>query len=102
MQHEPKDDSLDSMLVPFLAAKSEAITMASSTRQAIVCALLVFVSVNYARSQSSAEKEQAATISGKVTIKGKGTSGVAVGLLRIEPSRTHDTHHRGITDDEGN
>jgi len=76
--------------------------MASSTRQTIVCALLILVSVNYARSQSGAEKEQAATISGKVTIKGKGISGVAVGLLRIEPSRVHATRHRGITDDEGN
>src|SRR5687767_8179616 len=76
--------------------------MASSTRLAIVCILLILVSVNYARSQSGAEKGQAATISGKVTIKGKGTSGVVVGLLRVEPSRVHATRYRRITDDEGN
>lgn len=76
--------------------------MVSSTRQAIVCALLILVSVNYARSQSGAEKGQAATISGKVTIKGKATSGVAVGLLGIEQSSAHATRHRAITDDEGN
>jgi len=73
-----------------------------STRLAIVCILLILVNVNYVRSQSGAEKGQAATISGKVTIKGKGTSGVVVGLLRVEPSRVHATRYRRITDDQGN
>src|SRR5437762_9832219 len=76
--------------------------MASSTRLAIVCILLILVNVNYVRSQSGAEKGQAATISGKVTIKGKGTSRVMVGLLRVEPSVVHATRFRRITDDEGN
>lgn len=77
--------------------------MAPSTHHAIGCLLLILVSVNYARSQSSAEKASAATISGKVTIKGKGISGVAVGLLRRDQSGMHHpTRHRALTDDEGN
>ena len=76
--------------------------MASSTRQAIVCILLIVVSVNYTRSQSGAEKGPVATISGKVTIKGKGASGVAVGLLLVEKWDRRATRHRVITHDEGN
>jgi protocatechuate 3,4-dioxygenase beta subunit len=77
--------------------------MASSTHHAIGCVLLILVSVNYARSQSGAEKAPAATISGKVTIKGKGASGVAVGLVRGDQSgMQHPTRHRALTDDEGN
>lgn len=78
--------------------------MASSTRQAIACILLIFAIVIVARSQSAPEKSSGATFSGKVTIKGKGAPGIAVGLVRIEESRQHPARaaHRAITDDQGN
>lgn len=76
--------------------------MASSTRQAIACILLIFAIVIDARSQSGPEKRSGATFSGKVTIKGKGAPGIAVGLIRIEESSHETTRHRTFTDDEGN
>jgi protocatechuate 3,4-dioxygenase beta subunit len=76
--------------------------MASSTRQAIACIFLIFAIVIVARSQSGPEKRPGATFSGKVTIKGKGTSGIAVGLIRIEESSQEPTRHRALTDDQGN
>ena len=76
--------------------------MASSTRQAIACILLIFAIVVVARSQSGQEKRSGAIFSGKVTIKGKGAPGIAVGLIRVEESMHQPTSHRTFTDDEGN
>src|SRR5688572_2947517 len=76
--------------------------MASSTRQAIACILLIFAIVIVARSQSGPEKRSGATFSGKVTIKGKGAPGIAVGLIRMEELSQQPTHHRALTDDQGN
>ncbi|HEX7334090.1 MAG TPA: carboxypeptidase regulatory-like domain-containing protein [Pyrinomonadaceae bacterium] len=76
--------------------------MASSTRQAIACIILIFAIVVEARSQSGPEKRQGATFNGKVTIKGRGAPGIAVGLIRIEESMQQPTHHRTLTDDQGN
>src|SRR5829696_1132587 len=74
----------------------------SSTRQAIACIVLIFATVINARSQSGPEKRSGATFSGKVTIKGKGTPGIAVGVIRIEESSHEPTRHRALTDDQGN
>lgn len=76
--------------------------MASSTRQAIACILLIFAVVIDARSQSSAEKRPGATFSGKVTIKGKGAPGITVGVIRIEELSQRLTGQRALTDDQGN
>lgn len=76
--------------------------MASSSRQAIACILLVFAVVIDARSQSGAEKRPGATFSGKVTIKGKGAKGIVLGVIRIEESSQQPTGHRALTDDQGN
>lgn len=76
--------------------------MASSTRQAIACMLLIFAVVIDARSQSGPEKRSGATFSGKVTIKGKGAKGIVVGLIRIEESSQQPTGQRALTDDQGN
>jgi protocatechuate 3,4-dioxygenase beta subunit len=77
--------------------------MASSSRQAIACILLIFAVVIDARSQSSPEKRQGGAIfSGKVTIKGKGAPGITVGVIRIQESSREPTGHRALTDDQGN
>ena len=76
--------------------------MASSTRQAIACIFLIFATVIEARSQSGPEQRPGATFSGKVTIKGKGAPGIAVGLIRFEESSQEPTRHRALTDDQGN
>ena len=76
--------------------------MASSTRQAIACMLLIFAVVIDARSQSGPEKRPGATFSGRVTIKGKGAKGITVGLIRVEESSQQPTGQRALTDDQGN
>lgn len=76
--------------------------MASSTRQAIACILLIFAIVIVARSQGGPEKRPGATFSGKVTIKGKGAPGIAIGLMRFEEWSQVPTRHRALTDDQGN
>ena len=76
--------------------------MASSTRHAIVCIVLILTIVIDARSQSGTEKRASASFSGKVTIKGKGAPGITVGLIRIEESSQQPAQHRAVTDDQGN
>lgn len=77
--------------------------MVSSSRQAIVYLLLVLSTVVSAQSQSAADKSATSSISGKVTVGGKGVSGVVVGLLLVEsPHRSHSTHFKAVTDEEGN
>ena len=77
--------------------------MASSSRQAVACILLIFAVVIDARSQSGPEKRPGgATFSGKVTIKSKGAPGITVGLIRIEESSRQPTGQRALTDDQGN
>ena len=87
-------------MIAALNLKGE-LTMASSTRQAIACIILIFAIVVVARSQSGPEKRQGATFNGKVTIKGKGVPGIAVGLIRMEESMQQPTGHRTLTDDQG-
>ena len=75
--------------------------MASSARQAIACVLLIFSLVIHAQSQSASEKSTGATVSGKITIKGKGAAGVAVGLFEIEPTSQSLQSYRSATDAAG-
>jgi len=74
--------------------------MDSSARQAIACILLILGVAAYAQAQSSAAKEQTASISGKVTFKNKGMAGIVV--VVIDNSNSLRSRHRGTTDDEGN
>ena len=77
--------------------------MVSSARQAITCFLLIFCSALYAHSQTNpAAKGPTATISGKVTVKGKGIAGIVVGLRRIESSGQQiNSRYKATTDDQG-
>lgn len=77
--------------------------MVSSGRQIIVSLLLVLTAVVSANAQPAVDKGSTATISGKVTLGGKGVSGLVVGLAIDTPSRsTHITHLKAVTDEEGN
>ena len=75
--------------------------MVSSARQAIACILLIFSAFVYVRSQSAAEKVTS-TITGKVTVKGKGVPGIGVSLTLREASSASTTRHKAVTDDQGN
>jgi len=76
--------------------------MVSSARTAIACTLLILSTIVCAHSQSVSDKSSTNTISGRVTLKGKGLSGVVVGLTLAEYQRHQTTRHRSVTDEEGN
>lgn len=76
--------------------------MVSSGRK-IVPLLFLLSAIVSANAQPAADKALRATISGKVTIGGKGVSGVVVGLAIATPSSsTQVTRFRGVTDEDGN
>ena len=76
--------------------------MVSSTRQAIACILVIFSAVVFARAQIVQPKEPTATITGKVTIKGKAAPGIFIGLQRQGSSYPRQlTGLRATTDSEG-
>lgn len=77
--------------------------MAFSGRQTIVFILLLFIPVMIARSQSAVDKAAGSTISGKVTVGGKGLPGVVVGLVISDQYRSNvrPTRFRSTTDEEG-
>ena len=69
----------------------------------IVPLLLLLSAIVSANAQPAADKAPRATISGKVTIGGKGVSGVVVGLAIATPSSSIQiTRFRGVTDEDGN
>ena len=77
--------------------------MVSSARQAIACILVILSAAVFARAQITQPKEPTATITGKVTIKGKPAPGIYV-ALRWQESLSRRRQHtglRGITDHEG-
>ena len=80
------------------------VTMVSSGRQTIVCILLLLIPVISAQSQSAVDKAATSTISGKVTVGGKGLSGVVVALVITEQYRSifRPTRFRSTTDQDGN
>lgn len=78
--------------------------MVSSSRQIFVrLVVLVLSAAVSVHAQSARDKASTSTISGKVTIGGKGVSGVVVGLTTETPSSTHHlTGLTAVTDEEGN
>ena len=77
--------------------------MRSSTRQAIACIFVIFSGAVLAHAQTTPVKEPGATITGRVTVKGKGVAGVIVGLVLNErKSRREYTGPKAVTDDDGN
>jgi protocatechuate 3,4-dioxygenase beta subunit len=75
--------------------------MRSSARQAIACILVIFGTASFTHSQTVPAKGPTATISGKITVKGKGLPGMAVVLRPVE-SNERGTRYKAVTDEEGN
>lgn len=79
--------------------------MVSSTRQAIACIFAIISIAVAANAQNAPVKEPGATISGTVTIKGKGAPGVFV-VMRQGGERSMSGREysgpRGVTDNDGN
>ena len=77
--------------------------MVFSGRQTIVCILLLLSLVVSARSQSAVDKAATSTISGKVTVGGKGLQGVVVALALSDQYRSNfrPTRFRSTTDEDG-
>ena len=77
--------------------------MTSPTRQAIVWFLLIFCTPLYALSQTGpARKTPGSSISGKVTIKGKGAPGIVVGLRIVNSNVQQTSLYKATTDQDGN
>jgi hypothetical protein len=68
-----------------------------------LCILLLLSSVGSALSQSVVDKTATSTISGKVTVGGKGLQGVVVGLVISDQNRSNPrpTRFRAVTDEDG-
>src|SRR5258707_14310215 len=62
------------------------LTMKSSTRQTIVCLVLILCTPLYTHSHTSFVRKGLAIISGKFTIKGKAAPGIVVGLRATDYS----------------
>lgn len=75
--------------------------MVSSGRHAIFCILLVLSTVIFAQAQIAPDKISGATITGKVTIKGKGASGISVVLVQDVEGQQRPTRHKALTEDTG-
>lgn len=78
--------------------------MRSSARQALACIFSIICVAVTANAQTVPVKEPGGTITGKVTIKGKGAPGIIVALRQSErtmPGREY-SGPRGVTDDDGN
>ena len=75
--------------------------MVSSTRQAIACALFIFIAAVSSHSQVTPAKNATASISGKVTLKNKGLAGIVV--IARDPSYGYGrANYRATTDQAGN
>lgn len=74
--------------------------MVSSNRRALACILFLLTTASF----THAQKDQTASISGKVTLKNKGVAGVVV--VATENDYTGNnwqrTRNRGTTDEDGN
>jgi len=75
--------------------------MVSSRRHAISCILLVLSLVIFAQAQTAPDKVSGATVTGKVTIKGKAAPGVAVVLVLNLQGEQRATRYKAFTDDTG-
>ena len=73
--------------------------MVSSNRRVFACVLLILATA----SLTNAQKDQTASISGKVTLKNKGVSGIVVVATETDShSGWQRSRNRATTDDEGN
>jgi hypothetical protein len=73
--------------------------MVSSGHQTIVRILLLLGAIVSANAQTAVDKASTSTISGKVTLGGKGVSGLVVGLAIETPSSsTYVTQLKAVTD----
>ena len=73
--------------------------MVSSNRRAFACILLILALA----SLTHAQKDQTASISGKVTLKDKGVAGIVVVATEVDYSGGWQrAHNRGRTDEDGN
>lgn len=75
--------------------------MTSSTLKALGCVLLALTAGVLANAQNQPLKK-ASSISGKVTVKGNGVSGITIGTLGYGASISGKTRFSGITDSQGN
>ena len=77
--------------------------MVISGPRTILCILLLLSYVATALSQSAADKAATSTVSGKVTVGGKGLQGVVVGLVISDQNRSNarPTRFRAVTDEDG-
>jgi len=73
--------------------------MVSSNRRVFACVLLILATASF----THAQKDQTATISGKVTLKDKGVAGIVVVASEADSnSGWQRSRNRATTDDEGN
>ena len=72
--------------------------MVPSNRRLFASILMVLAAASF----THAQKDQTATISGKVTLKDKGVAGIVVVLTKTNRSGWQRERHRGTTDEEGN
>ena len=79
--------------------------MRNLTRQIVTVVLTFSISGVQSTAQSQAQankKEETATVSGRVTIKGKGASGILVSLRKKDSGSPFDRSFREMTDQDGN
>ncbi|HEU4478785.1 MAG TPA: carboxypeptidase-like regulatory domain-containing protein [Pyrinomonadaceae bacterium] len=77
--------------------------MKSSTFQAIFWVLLIFCNTVQLQPQTKpAKKEGSSSVSGKVTIKGKGAPGIIVGLRGADSGGQLTSRLKATTDQDGN
>ena len=77
------------------------VTLVSSGRHAIALFLLILCVAICSHAQTTSAKEPTASVSGKVTFKGKGLPGIMV--IASDPYRGYaKPSHRGVTDASGN
>ncbi len=78
--------------------------VSSAARQTVVCILLLLIPVVGVRSQGAVDKAANSTVSGKVTVGGKGLQGIVVALAISDQHRSNfrPTRFRSTTDVDGN
>jgi len=73
--------------------------MVSSNHRVFACVLVILATASF----TNAQKDQTASISGKVTLKNKGVGGVVVVAKEADSNGSwQSARNRAITDDEGN
>ena len=76
--------------------------MKSSALQSIFWILLIFCNAVHTQPQTKIRKEPTSSVSGRVTINGKGAPGIIVGLRAAGPFNRQAPVSKATTDQEGN